>query len=58
MTAEEKIEKIVLIQQEISVNKTRLENAEQSVQIYLENLEYLNQKLYNVLNEEYWLIKQ
>ena len=52
MTAEEKIEKIVLIQQEISVNKTRLENAEQSVQIYLEKLEDLNQKLYNVLNEE------
>lgn len=51
MTAEEKLNKIVLIQQEISVNKTRLENAEQSVQLYIEKLEELNQKLFDILNE-------
>ena len=52
MNSDEKIDKITLIQQEISLNKTRLENAEQSVQLYIEKLDLLNQKLFDVLNEE------
>lgn len=51
MTPEEKLDKIRLIQQDISVNRIRLENAEQSVQLYLKKLEDLNQRLYDILNE-------
>jgi hypothetical protein len=50
MTSEEKLDKISSIQQEISINRTRLENAEQSVQLYLEKLEELNQRLFDILN--------
>ena len=50
MSPEEKIEKIKRLQQDIEVNKRRLDNAEQSVQNYLENLESLNNELADILN--------
>ncbi len=51
MDADEKLVIIKHIQQEIETNKTRLENAEQNVRQYLENLEILNNQLRDILSE-------
>ncbi len=45
MTIQEKENSLKSLAQDIEMNRVRLENAEQSVQVYLENAKVLNERL-------------
>lgn len=52
MTQAEKDNSLKRIQEQIAVNQVRLDNAEQNVQTYLENLKILSNELNIIVNEE------